>query len=367
MRADPPVEREVPLPACGVAGLHWVSDALPGIRRRRSGAGFSYLCSDGRPLRDAATLERIRRLAIPPAWREVWICPRTDGHLQATGVDARGRKQYLYHVQWQAERSKTKFAHLLEFGLALPRIRARVVRALARPGEPTRLHLLATLVRLLDATWMRIGNAEYARSNGSYGLSTLRRRHAELRGADLQLSYVGKSGVRHEVRLSDRQVARVVRRCLDLPGQELFQYRDGQGAVNRVDSTDVNDWMAEVAGYRVTAKDFRTWHASALALELILDACAAAHTGSASPARPQELLAAVARRLGNTPAVCGRSYVHPRVMALGSELADANARKALLGRAWVRRAPAVRGLCAAERRLVGLLRESRRSRQTRRS
>lgn len=345
---------------CSVAGLQWTSDAQAGFRRRRRGRGFAYTDPEGRPLRDTQTLERIRRLAIPPAWREVWICASPDGHLQATGRDARGRKQYRYHARWQAERGLTKFEQLLAFGQALPRIRERVRRALAGADEPTRTRVLATLVRLLDTTWLRIGNPEYARHNASYGLTTLHTRHAGLRGGELRLSFVGKSGVRHEVALADQRVVRIVRRCRELPGQELFQYLDGEGAVRRIGSADVNAWLAEAAGQAFTAKDFRTWHATVQALALSLAACEPA-PGNGRPRRPQEVLAAVARRLGNTPAVCRKSYIHPAVLRLGPALGDAAAGAALLAARWTQQAPAVRGLSVSERRLIGLLREARRS------
>lgn len=340
-------------------GLCWVSDADPGLSRQRRGRGFSYHAQDGRLIRDADVLERIRRLVIPPAWRQVWICARPDGHLQATGIDARGRKQYRYHPAWQQQRGRTKFEHLREFGRLLPRIRAHVERQLAGTDTPTRTRVLATLVRLLDTTWLRIGNDAYVRSNGSYGLSTLRRRHVSVQGSELRLSFVGKSGVRHEVALSDRRVARVVRRCRELPGQELFRYIDDQGEVRRIGSSDVNAWLAEVAGPGITAKDFRTWHGSVQALELTLVACrrleAGAAPDAAMPCTPRGVLAEVARRLGNTPAVCRKAYVHPDVLALGAALDDAARREALAGRPWLRMSPpSRRGLSAAERRLLAM-------------
>ncbi len=338
------------------AGLRWVSDDGPGIRRELlAGGGFGYRDAQGRRLRDEATLARIRKLAIPPAWTSVWICPRADGHLQATGRDARGRKQYRYHADWMAGRGQTKFDSLLRFGAVLPRLRRRVQRALAGPAVPTRERVLATLVRLLDTTWLRIGNSAYARENGSYGLSTLRNRHAGMKGDALELSFVGKSGVRHSARLTDRRVARIVRRCRELPGQELFRYVDEQGESRPVDSADVNAWLAEAAGAHVTAKDFRTWHGSVLALQLTLQACAA----GAEPCRPTEVLAAVARRLGNTPAVCRKAYIHPRVLALGEHLGDDAARAAVRALPWAV-APALKtGLGAAERQLMALLRSRR--------
>lgn len=347
-------------PRAAPSGLRWVSDAEPGLRRRRRGRAFSYHDEDGRLLREAGVLDRIRRLAIPPAWREVWICARPDGHLQATGLDARGRKQYRYHPEWQQQRGRTKFAHLREFGRLLPRIRAQVERQLAGADTPTRTRLLATLVRLLDTTWLRIGNDAYARSNGSYGLSTLRHRHVTVQGSELRLSFVGKSGVRHDVALSDRRVARVVRRCRELPGQELFRHVDADGEVRRIGSADVNAWLAEVAGPGITAKDFRTWHGSVQALELTLAACrqvaAGAAADAAMPCTPRGVLAEVARRLGNTPAVCRKAYVHPEVLALGAALDDAARREALAARTWVQASPpAPRGLSAAERRLLAML------------
>lgn len=356
-------------------GLCWSCDREPGLSRRpgAGGRGFVIVDGGGRRVRDAATLERIRRLAIPPAWQAVWICARPDGHLQATGRDARGRKQYRYHPDWSLQRGETKFENLRAFGRVLPRIRARVERALAGPPEPTRERVMATLVRLLDTTWMRIGNPEYARDNGSFGLSTLRVRHAGLDGSALKLSFVGKSGVRHELRVTDRRVARVVRRCRELPGQELFGWVDGDGGVHRVGSADVNAWLADAAGGhrpragaappKVTAKDFRTWHGSVHALELVVEACGdarpAAPARSAAP-RAAQVLAAVAKRLGNTPAVCRKSYVHPRVLEAAEQLADEAGRCALRDKPWASAPPALRGLSPGERMLMALLDRPRR-------
>ena len=349
-----------PVPASQrVAGeLRWVSDAQPGIRRLPGKHGFLYRDATGRPVRDAVTLQRIGALAVPPAWQDVWICNDAKGHLQATGRDSRGRKQYRYHADWQAHRGQTKFEQMRQFGQVLPRIRRRVQRALSgrgrRASEPTRERVLATLVRLLDTTWMRIGNAEYARANRSYGLSTLRTRHAGVQGDELLLSFVGKGGVRHEVRLSDQRVAGVVRRCRELPGQELFQYLEPDGTVRRVGSSDVNAWLADAAGTRVTAKDFRTWHGSVQALDLTLAAC----VDGTTPCRAQDILTQVARRLGNTPAVCRKAYVHPQVLALGAVLTDAVARQQLREQRWVANPPSQRGTSMAECRLLALLRRS---------
>jgi len=357
------------------AGLVWVSDQMPGIRRRRRGSGFVYLDAQGRPVRDEATLQRIRRLAVPPAYRAVWICPWPHGHLQATGRDARGRKQYRYHAQWQAERGATKFERLAAVGQALARIRRRVAADLADAGQPTRSVVLATLVRLLDTTCVRIGNAEYARSNGSYGLTTLRNAHAGISGSRVQLRFKGKGGVEHRLSIDDPRVARVVRRCRELPGQDLFQYVDADGTLHGVGSADVNAYLAEAAGERVTAKEFRTWHASVQALALLLEGCgagAAADRGlrpdtgpnadrgpSAGPGATQRLQAvvcAVARRLGNTPTVCRKAYIHPAVLALGQVLSDPEAGPALLRQPWAARPPRTpAGLERPERQLLALL------------
>ena len=328
-------------------GLVWVSDGSPGIRRERAGDGFRYRGADGRPLRNAGELERIRSLAIPPAYENVWICTRPNGHLQATGRDARGRKQYRYHPDWRLAKDADKFERMLEFGAALPRIRSRVKadlagRVAAAPGRGT---VLATLVRLLDTTYVRIGNEEYARANRSFGLTTLRNRHAAVAGSRLKLRFRGKSGVEHEVALEDPHVARVVRRCQAMPGQELFQYEGEDGARHAVDSNDVNDYIRAASGADFTAKDFRTWHGTVHALDLWAEQCA----GSASCRRTaNQLLADVAKRLGNTVAVCKKSYVHPRVLESLGVAADP--------RALARLSPSRRaGLTAAERRLLSFL------------
>jgi len=286
--------------------LVYVDDAAPGIRRQRCGKGFSYRTPDGALLRDTQQLRRISALAIPPAYGDVWICALPQGHLQATGRDSRGRKQYRYHAEWRRARDADKFARLAEFGLALPRIRRRVAADLRSAGSGTnRSAVLAALVRLLDTTLVRVGNEEYARSNGSFGLTTLRSRHAAVRGARLRLSFHGKSGVPHEVDLEDPLVARVVRRCQELPGQELFRYVDGTGELRGVSSTDVNGYLREASGAELTAKDFRTWHGSVLALSLMR---------SDPEITPVAVVRSVAASLRNTAAVCRRSYVHPRVL-----------------------------------------------------
>ena len=336
-------------------GLVWVSDAEPGYRRVKHGDQVHYLDTRGKRLRDEATLARIRKLAIPPAYEQVWICAKPNGHLQATGRDARGRKQYRYHPQWQQQRGDDKFEAMRAFGAALPRIRRCVGRDLDGHDahRPTRTLVLATLVRLLDTTFIRIGNEEYARGNGSYGLTTLRTRHAGVRDDELRLSFKGKSGVRHEVTLSDRRVATVVRRCKALPGQELFQYADADGSVRRVTSADVNDYLSGIAGTHVTAKDFRTWHGSVMGLEFTRAAC----VGERAPGAAKQVIAQVAARLRNTVAVCRKSYIHPKVLELGALLGDDEARSALLQQRWAKAAEKTRGgaLSAAERRLLALL------------
>lgn len=330
-------------------GLRWVSDTEPGLRRERRGDAFIYLDAQGRELTDEKRLAQIRQLAIPPAYTDVWICRQPNGHLQATGRDARGRKQYRYHPDFRAHREDHKFERLLEFGQALPRIRRRVaedLKASTRAG-PSRTLVLATLVRLLDSTVMRVGNDEYARGNRSYGLTTLRRRHAGLSGTKLKLRFRGKHGVLHEVALDDPQVARVVRRCQQLPGQELFHYVGEDGETHAVGSGEVNDYLEAAAGARFTAKDFRTWHGSVRALELLRLACQACE--GAPKLAP--VIAEVARHLGNTPAVCRKAYVHPAVLALAEDGQDGAALCRRLGEA-VR---AHGGLTADEWRLLRFL------------
>ena len=337
------------------AGLVWVSDADPGYRRVKRGDAVHYLDPHGRRVRDEATLARIRKLAIPPAYEEVWICRLANGHLQATGRDARGRKQYRYHPDWQQQRGDDKFEAMRAFGAALPRIRRSVQRELEDHDghRPTRERVLATLVRLLDTTFIRIGNEEYARGNGSYGLTTLRTRHAGVREDEIRLSFIGKSRVRHEVTLADRRVANVVRRCKALPGQELFQYADDDGSVHKLTSADVNDYLSDIAGTRITAKDFRTWHGSVMALEFTRLACQGERVAGAA----KQVVTQVAARLRNTVAVCRKSYIHPKVLELGALLADDEARATLLEQRWTRAAAnaRARALSAAERRLLALL------------
>jgi len=355
-------------------GLVYVNPDMPGIRRLKHGDRFRYRDARGMWVRDPDELSRIRMLAIPPAYTQVWICPLPNGHLQATGIDARGRKQYRYHADWRSMKDETKFERLEAFALALPGIRARVARDLRLPPgrkAPGRAQVLAALVRLLDTTLMRVGNEEYASSNGSFGLTTLRNRHATVKGQALRLRFRGKSGVMHEAQLDDPRVAKVVRQCQQLPGQALFQYVDEDeegdvkaGELRGVSSTDVNDYLAEAAGgERFTAKDFRTWHGTVQALELTRLACEPGRTAAdGSRYSAKDILGAVAKQLGNTPAVCKKAYVHPAVLALGSALSDGDEATAALFEkiGGSRTARPSRGLYAAERRLVSFLKAHRR-------
>ena len=330
------------------AGLSYSSDSEPGITRVRKGSGFAYRDAQGHWIRDPVQLARIRKLAIPPAYTSVWICPSPNGHLQATGRDARGRKQYRYHELWRAERDTGKFERLLAFAQVLPLLRRQVRRHLEDTAHSREL-VLATIVQLLDTTLVRVGNDQYVRENGSYGLTTLRNRHARVEGDAVRLSFRGKSGVRHEVEIKDPRVSKVVRRCLHLPGQELFQYRDSAGELRSVSSGDVNDFLHQLCGERFTAKDFRTWHGSVLALETWRTLCA-----SGEPVTIKEVLGRVSAVLGNTPAVCRKAYIHPEVLALCTQRADAGFDSEA--------APArpVRGLVAAEQRLLAFLRRGMR-------
>ncbi len=294
------------------AGLRYVTDAMPGIRRERAGRGFRYRDADGRPVRDRATLKRIKALGIPPAWTDVWISPLSNGHLQATGRDARGRKQYRYHSRWREVRDETKFNRMLAFGRALPALRQRVAADLARPGLP-REKVLAAVVQLLEQTMIRVGNTEYARSNDSFGLTTMRDDHVEVNGASLRFSFRGKSGKEHSVDLRDRRLAGIVKRCRDLPGQELFQYLDETGEPSTIGSADVNAYLREATGDDFTAKDFRTWAGTVLCARE-LQAEERPESDGDAKRRIVEAIEAVARCLGNTPTICRKYYVHPSVL-----------------------------------------------------
>jgi len=294
------------------AGLRYVDDRGPGISRVTRGRGVAYRGPDGRPVRDGETLTRIRSLAVPPAWRDVWICPDPDGHVQATGRDVKGRKQYRYHPRWREVRDGNKYERMIAFGRALPRIRERVEKDLALPGL-SREKILATVVRLLEVTLIRVGNEEYARHNDSFGLATMRDRHVRVNGSALRFQFRGKSGILHAVDLEDRRLARIVRESRDLPGYELFQYVDDDGQRHSIDAADVNAYLKSVAGDEFTAKDFRTWAGTVLAARALHEV---AVFDSQAQAKRNVLRAVetVAKRLGNTRAVCRKCYIHPEVV-----------------------------------------------------
>jgi DNA topoisomerase-1 len=309
--------------------LTYVSDQAPGIGRERRGKSFRYVGTRGRLICCQRTVARIRTLAIPPAWTDVWICPDPRGHLQATGRDDRGRKQYIYHSAWQTARNCEKFENLYEFGKSLPRVRRVVARQLAR-HELDRETLLAAMILLLDRTLVRVGNEEYVRQNDSFGLTTLRDRHAQARGPSLRIRFRGKSGIEHDVRITHRRLARIVRQCQELPGQRLFQYYDESGAIRPVTSGDVNDYLRTLTGNEFTAKEFRTWKATVHVLDCLLPLCSASAEASelAGKRAVKAAIASAAAALGNTVTICRKYYVHPRIteLFLAGELGSQAAR-----------------------------------------
>ncbi len=303
-----------PVKAAEAAGLQYVSDDRPGIQRQQQGdREFIYIGLNGKPIRDPKEIERINQLAIPPAYEDVWICPSPNGHLQATGRDAKGRKQYRYHPLWRTVRDQTKFTRMLAFSQSLPKIRQQIAEDLALPGLPKQ-KVLAAIVRLMELTRIRVGNEEYARSNQSYGLTTLQDEHVDIKGAKIHFSFRGKSGVEHEIELSDRRLAQIVKRCQDIPGQDLFQYKDEQGEYQSITSGDVNTYLKEISNQDFTAKDFRTWAGTVLAamhlaeMELFTSETAAKRNIS-------QAIKTVATHLGNRPATCRKYYVHPAILA----------------------------------------------------
>jgi DNA topoisomerase-1 len=300
-----------PAESAAAAGLRYVSDTAPGIRRVARGHGFRYVDANGRAVRDAATLARIRSLAIPPAYSDVWICSDPRGHLQATGRDARGRKQYRYHPRWRTVRDETKFERMVAFSDALAKIRARLERDLALDGLP-RNKVLATVVSLLESTCIRVGNDEYARNNHSFGLTTLRDRHVEIDGATIRFEFRGKSGKSHSCDVTDARLARIVRRCQAIPGEELFQYLDEDGNRQSIGSGDVNDYLRDISGEEFTAKDFRTWAGTVLAVEALTE-LGAGEDAKATKSNVIEAIDRVAAQLNNTRAVCRKYYIHPLI------------------------------------------------------
>jgi DNA topoisomerase I len=306
-----------PLKSAKAAHLRYVACEGPGISRKRRGKGFCYAGPDLKLVRDKAALQRIRSLAIPPAWRNVWICPFADGHIQAVGRDAKGRKQYRYHPRYREVRDATKFHRLLAFGAALPKIREQVSGDLSLPGLPQR-KVVAAVVRLLDETCIRVGNEEYARANKSFGLTTLRDRHASVRGEMLHFRFRGKSNQEHDITLRDRRLARVVKRCQDLPGQDLFQYQLENGERIKVTSSDVNEYLREITRQDFTAKDFRTWHGTGhMARQLAL--CGPGGSEREIQRNMVEAVKLTAKHLGNRPAACRKYYIHPAVLASYAE------------------------------------------------
>jgi DNA topoisomerase I len=300
------------LDAADTADLSYVSDQEPGISRRATARGFTYLDPDGKRVSDPETLDRIRKLAIPPAWTKVWICPDPAGHIQAVGRDAKGRKQYRYHPHWRAARDASKYDKMIAFGRALPRLHERIEADLALSGLP-REKVLAAVVRLLELTLIRVGNDAYAKANKSFGLTTLRKRHVDLVGSGAVFEFKGKSGVAHRTGFRDRRLARVVAACQELPGQRLFQYLDEDGERRAVGSAEVNAYIRDCIGEDFSAKDFRTWAGTLSALEYFDEAERPQSAGQAK-AMVQECVKVVSRRLGNTPAVCRACYIHPAVI-----------------------------------------------------
>jgi DNA topoisomerase-1 len=327
-----PPEHEVihadPRLAARVAGLRYVNPNGPGIRRLKARGGFRYTGVDGKPLRDSETLARIKGLVIPPAWTDVWISPLANGHLQAVGRDARGRRQYRYHHDWRKVRDEAKYGRAVSFARALPGIRRRVAADMSLPGLP-REKVLAAVVRLLEATLIRVGNDEYARDNGSFGLTTLRDRHVSVNGSKVEFTFVGKHGRQHRIDVEDRRLARIVKRCRDIPGYDLFQYIDETGARQTISSTDVNDYLRTIGGSDFTAKDFRTWAGTVLAATALQEF---ERFDSEAQAKRNivEAIERVAERLGNTAAICRKCYVHPEVLGayMDGELARNLARQA---------------------------------------
>lgn len=313
-RAAPPVAAAPePHPAAIKAGLRYVTDSMPGISRELFQKGFRYRFATGNIVSDEAVLKRIKALAIPPAWTNVWICPDPSGHLQATGRDDRGRKQHRYHADWRSVRDQNKYNKILHFAKALPRIRKRVARDLAAPGMP-QSKVLAAIARLLESTHIRIGNQEYAKENRSFGLTTMRNKHAAVEGSTVRFRFRGKSGKFHRLELVDPRLARIVRHCQELPGQDLFEYVDSDGQTHDIKSTHVNNYLQEITGREITAKDFRTWAGTVLAGTILSQLPPAANL-KAAKSNLSRAVQVVSERLGNTPAICRRCYVHPEIMA----------------------------------------------------
>lgn len=301
-----------PVESAEALGLEYVTDEGAGIRREKQGDNFCYKDPAGQLIQDPAEIKRIEALGIPPAWEHVWICPNPYGHLQATGRDAKGRKQYRYHTQWRSFRDQTKFTRMIAFSEAIPQIRQQLAHDLALPGLP-RQKVLATVVQLMELTRIRVGNEEYAKTNKSFGLTTMRDRHVEVSGSTIHFKFRGKSGVEHDIELHDRRLAKIVKRCQDIPGQELFQYIDEAGQRQAINSSDVNAYLREITGQDFTAKDFRTWAGTVLAARE-LHAIGACESATAVKRAIVQAIKTVAQHLGNRPATCRKYYVHPAIL-----------------------------------------------------
>jgi DNA topoisomerase-1 len=308
----PHIPPEDPRFSATAAGLRYVTDQIPGITRKRAGKGFHYFGKSGKPIRDSKVLGRIVALAIPPAWRNVWICPNPDGHLQATGRDAKGRKQHRYHPRWREIRDETKYERLTAFVHALPQIRRKITRDLSKP-ELSREKILATVVRLLEVTLIRVGNEEYARRNQSFGLTTMRDRHVMVTGSTIKFQFKGKSGVQHAVDFTDPRLAKIIKQSQEIPGYELFQYLDERGKPQSVESSDVNAYLRDITGQDFTAKDFRTWAGTVLAARALQE-FQAFDSQAQAKRNVVQAIESVAKRLGNTKAVCRTCYVHPNLL-----------------------------------------------------
>jgi DNA topoisomerase-1 len=311
-RVTSPGGRRLELEAAEEAGLRYVSENQPGYGRKATGDDFEYFDTEGKAVRDEQRLLRIKRLAIPPAWTDVWISPTANGHVQATGRDARKRKQYIYHERWREMRDENKYERIVSFGKALPKIRRRVSKDLSLPGLP-RNKVLAAIVQLLEDSFIRVGNEEYARENKSFGLTTMQGRHVDVKGSKMRFRFRGKSGIKHDVDVTDRRIAKIVLKLQDLPGQELFQYVDENDEVCAITSQDVNDYLREITGEDFTAKDFRTWAGTVLAA-IALSAVGAFETKKQAKANVKDAIGVVSKILRNTPAICRKCYIHPAVL-----------------------------------------------------
>ena len=307
-------------------GLRYVSDASPGYRRKRSGTSFTYYDKDGKRITDKAVIRRIKSIGIPPAYEFVWICPSPNGHIQATGLDARGRKQYRYHPKWRELREQNKYEHVMQFAAALPALRDRVASDMKRDGLP-REKVLATIVSLLEKTLIRVGNAEYAEKNKSYGLTTMRRKHVAIGRGVLRFDFTGKSGKQWKLQVEDRRIAAIVKRCAEIPGHELFKYLDDDGASHTVDSGEVNGYIKDISGQDFSAKDFRTWAGTVLSCSLLCE-CGTFESETEAKGNMVQAIKSVAARLGNTPSICRKCYVHPAVLDcyMGGALMDSTRR-----------------------------------------